>query len=121
MDSKIGRIKKELEKLYTAVTTEGISRIDFLRTLNDYVSFFQKEEMLQKLAVAMREGSAKESIRAIQESVHDKYARDIYEYESQEGLVNNYPIFEYEQLIEFPEDFDKIKNLRTENENCWDA
>ena len=116
VDKNISSVKNELERLYSLATTPNISKFDFLHVLDNYVNFFQNEKILQKVIFTMKEDGAKESIQVIQNSVHDRYALSLHEFESQEGLGDTYPISECEQLIEFSEEFEKVKNLKTEAE-----
>lgn len=116
MNKTIVFLKTELEEKYIKINMLNISNIDFLYLLNDYINFIKNNDIFNKIYVNMKEDSAKESIQVIQESVHNKYALSIHEYESEEGLAGNYPISEYEQLIDFPEEFNFIKDLKNEEE-----
>ncbi len=117
VDKNILSIKKELEELYQLAPISEKSELDFLHALDGYFNFIQKEKILSKIITTMQEDSVRNSIHIIQESAQNINAKNWYDSpEYMEQFGNQYPTYEYTQLLEMYEDFAEVRELKTEKE-----
>jgi hypothetical protein len=114
VNKNISSIKKELEKLYKLAPISKGSELEFLRGLDSYFNFIQKEKILIKIITTMQEDSVRDSIQIIQESAQDENAKNWYESaEYMEKYSGRYPTHPYNQLLELWEEFEEVKELNT--------
>ena len=100
-DKNIKSTRAELQKLYESVPISKNSELEFLRGLDSYFNFIQKEKILKRIITTMLEDSVRESIQIIQESAQDDNAKNWYESaEYMEKYGGRYPIHSYNQLLE---------------------
>lgn len=117
VDKNISSIKKGLEKLYQLVPVSKNTELEFLRGLDSYFNYIQKEKILSRIVAVMQEDSLRESIHILQESAEDSNAQDWYNSpEYLEKYGNKYPIYEYSHLLEMWEEFAEVRELKTKKE-----
>ena len=112
----VDSVKKELERLHGAIVSPDM-RLEYLRTLSDYVAYTKTEPLLKTLLISLREDEARASISDIQKSVHDPLYRDlVHAREAVDSDVPFFPFYDYKYLEEAEEDFSRWKGVKTEDE-----